>query len=111
MLGLNAIDGDYIPSNLDNDCFEVNTNWKHALISNLYSTVEFLKSEIKENNILITMLINAQVCGNGIRYSVTRSRANSSNSDVSEVTIILPSSRSVTVSQQDIDSVITLVMT
>ena len=31
MLGLNTIDGDYIPSNLDNDCFEVNTNWKDAL--------------------------------------------------------------------------------
>ena len=64
MLGLNTIDGDYIPSNLDNDCFEVNTNWKDALISNLYSTVEFLKSEIKDKNILITTLINAQVCGN-----------------------------------------------
>ena len=55
---------------------------------------------------MITTLINAQECGNG-------SRANSSNSDVSDVsdvseeTIIPPSSRSVTVSQQDIDSVIT----
>ena len=73
-------------------------------LTNLYSTVEFLKSEIKEKNILITTLINAQVCGNGIGNSVTRSRANSSNSDVSEETIIPPSSRSVTVSQQDINS-------
>ena len=60
----NDDDNDSIPSFLNYNNFNANKDWKDALISNLHSKIEFLKSEIKEKNKLLTLLINALVNGN-----------------------------------------------
>ena len=88
MLG-NSIDGDYIPSNLDSSNFDTNTNWKDALISNLYSTVEFLKSKLKERNIMIHTLITVQANENYPCNRGSRIRSNTCNSSISKDSIQL----------------------
>ena len=45
---LNSFFSDLMPNTFKKDSFSVQKNWKDALISQLYSTLDFLKTEIKE---------------------------------------------------------------
>ena len=54
---LNSFFSESMPNTFKKDRFNVQKNWKDALISQLYSTLDFLKTEIKEKNVVITALL------------------------------------------------------
>ena len=54
---LNSFLSNLMPNTFKKDSFNVQRNWKDALISQLYSTLDFLKTEIKGKNVVITALL------------------------------------------------------
>ena len=59
MEGLSTADGDFISPFVNSNDYDGNqSDWKNSLLNNLFSTVECLKSELKEKNSIIDRLLS-----------------------------------------------------